>query len=238
MAARKVRGLLECGASVTVIAPSLSDDMEALTASLHAVERRPYRRGDVSAYRLVVTATGIPDVDGAAFADGEAAGVWVNSADDPANCSFILPAVHRDGDVTVSVSTGGLSPALASWLRDRLAAEYAEHLGTLAQLLGEGRASGSGEPATPTESVDWAALLDGPLLDLVRSGDVDAARALVADATRVSPCSTARDHRGGACRGAPGARRGVNTVSRVLTPHPGAMRPTIPPNSATRDTGI
>jgi siroheme synthase-like protein len=183
VAARKVRGLLECGASVTVIAPSLSDDMEALTASLHAVERRPYRRGDASAYRLVVTATGIPAVDGAAFADGEAAGVWVNSADDPANCSFILPAVHRDGDVTVSVSTGGLSPALASWLRDKLAAEYAEHLGTLAQLLGEGRER-LRRAGAPTDSVDWTALLDGPLLDLVRSGDVDAARALVADATK------------------------------------------------------
>ena len=55
------------------------------------------------------------------YADAEAAGIWVNSADDPAHCSFILPAVHRDGAVTVSVSTGGLSPALASWLRDRIA---------------------------------------------------------------------------------------------------------------------
>ena len=183
VAARKVRGLLECGASVTVIAPSLSDDMEALTPALHAVERRPYRRGDASSYRLVVTATGIPAVDGAAFADGEAAGVWVNSADDPVNCSFILPAVHRDGDVTVSVSTGGLSPALASWLRGRLAAEYAEYLGPLAQLLGEGRARLRRAGAS-TESVDWAALLDGPLPDLVRSGDMDGARALIADATR------------------------------------------------------
>jgi len=91
--------------------------------------------------------------------------------------------VHRDGDVTVSVSTGGLSPALASWLRDKLAAEYAEHLGTLAQLLGEGRER-LRRAGAPTDSVDWTALLDGPLLDLVRSGDVDAARALVADATK------------------------------------------------------
>ena len=119
VAARKARGLLDCGASVTVIAPSLGDDMEALVPSLHAVERRPYGEGDASTYRLVVTATGIPEVDGAVYADAEAAGVWVNSADDLAHCSFILPAVHRDGAVTVSVSTGGLSPALASWLRTR-----------------------------------------------------------------------------------------------------------------------
>lgn len=182
VAARKARGLLQCGASVTVIAPLLSGDMETLMPLLHAVERRPYREGDASAYRLVVTATGMPDVDGAVFADGEAAGVWVNSADDPAHCSFILPAVHRDGAVTVSVSTGGLSPALASWLRDQLAAECGEGLGTLAQLLGEGRAR-LREAGVRSDSVDWAGLLNGPLPQLVRSGDVDGAREIVIAAT-------------------------------------------------------
>jgi siroheme synthase-like protein len=186
VAARKARGLLECGASVTVIAPLLSDEMESLAPLLHAVEKRHYRQGDASAFRLVVTATGVPDVDGAVFADGEAAGVWVNSADDPAHCSFILPAAHRDRNVTVSVSTGGLSPALASWLRDRLAAEYAETLGTLARLLGEGRER-LRRAGAPTDSVDWVGLLDGPLPDLVRAGDVDGARALVADATGGEP---------------------------------------------------
>jgi len=182
VAARKARGLMECGASVTVIAPSLSDDMEALTSLLHSVEQRPYREGDASAYRLVVTATGVPDVDGAVFADGEAAGVWVNSADDPAHCSLILPAVHRDGAVTVSVSTGGLSPALASWLRDQLAVWCGEGLGTLVQLLAEGRER-LRQAGVRSDSVDWAGMLDGPLPELVRSGDVDRARAIVTAAT-------------------------------------------------------
>ena len=146
MAARKARGLLECGASVTVVAPSLSKDMEAMAPGLSAVEQRPYRSGEAAAYRLVVSATGLPDVDGAVFADADAAGIWVNSADDPAHCSFILPAVHRDGAVTVSVSTGGLSPALASWLRDRLAESCEPGLGDLATLLAEARgACGSRE---------------------------------------------------------------------------------------------
>src|SRR6185437_5958070 len=90
-------------------------------------------------FRLVVTATGRPEVDGAVHDDAEAAGVWLNSADDRAHSSFILPAVHRDGSVTVAVSTGGLSPAFASWLRDRLAAECGEHAGALAALIGEAR---------------------------------------------------------------------------------------------------
>ena len=99
--------------------------------------QRPYRPGDVAGFRLVITATGDPAVDGAVAAEADAAGVWVNSADDPTNCSFILPAVHRDGAVTVAVSTGGLSPALASWLRNQAAASVGSGLDTLARLLSE-----------------------------------------------------------------------------------------------------
>ena len=174
--------LLDCGAAVTVIAPSLGDDMEALVPALHAVERREYREGDASTYRLVVTATGIPEVDGTVYADAEVAGVWTNSADDLAHCSFILPAVHRDGAVTVSVSTGGLSPALASWLRTRVASECGDGLGILAQLLGEARANLK-RAGLRSDSVDWARLLDGPLLDLIRAGEIDNARATVLAAT-------------------------------------------------------
>jgi siroheme synthase-like protein len=182
VAARKARALLDCGAAVTVIAPLLGDDMEALVPSLHGVERRAYGQGDASTYRLVVTATGIPEVDGVVYADAEAAGVWANSADDLAHCSFILPAVHRDGAVTVSVSTGGLSPALASWLRTRVASECGDGLGILAQLLGEARANLK-RAGLRSDSVDWARLLDGPLLELIRAGEIDNARATVLAAT-------------------------------------------------------
>jgi siroheme synthase-like protein len=167
---------------VTVIAASLSDDMEALVPLLHAVERRTYGAGDASTFRLVVTATGIPEVDGAVYADAEAAGVWTNSADDLAHSSFILPAVHRDGAVTVAVSTGGLSPALASWLRTRVAAEWGDGVGIVALLLGEARANLK-RAGLPSDSVDWVRLLEGPLLELVRAGEIDNARATVLAAT-------------------------------------------------------
>jgi siroheme synthase-like protein len=158
--------------------------MEELVPSLSALVTRTYEKGDASAFRLVVTATGIPEVDGAVYADAEAAGVWANSADDMAHSSFILPAVHRDGPVTVAVSTGGRSPALASWLRTRLATECGDGIGVLAQLLGEARAHMK-ETGRSTESVDWSQLLDGPLLELVRGGDIDGARATVRAATEV-----------------------------------------------------
>jgi siroheme synthase-like protein len=181
VAARKARGLLDCGAVVTVVAPALGADMQALEPRLHAVERRPYREHDAASFRLVVTATGLPDVDGAVHADAEASGVWINSADDRAHSSFILPAVFRDGAVTVGVSSGGLSPALSSWLRDRLGAQC-EGVGALAELLGEARARLL-RAGVRSDSVNWVQLLDGALPELVRSGDVDAARAILEDLT-------------------------------------------------------
>jgi siroheme synthase-like protein len=180
VAARKARGLLACGAVVTVIAPDVCAELDGLAPL--TIERRPYAPGDAAAHRLVVTATGRPDVDGAVYADAEAAGVWVNSADDAAHSSLILPSVHRDGAVTIAVSTGGSSPALASWVRRRLSAQCGAGLGELAELLGRARA-GLRDAGRSTETVDWAALLDGPLPELARQGRWDEAGALVEAAT-------------------------------------------------------
>jgi siroheme synthase-like protein len=182
VAARKARGLLACGARVSVIAPDIGEEMRALSSSLADLAPRPYRSGDVAGFRLVITATGDPAVDGAVAAEADAAGVWVNSADDPVHCSFILPAVHRDGAVTIAVSTGGLSPALASWLRNQLAASAGSGLDTLARLLSEARQR-LRDGGRSSESVDWAALLDGELPALVRAGDADNAKAILRRAT-------------------------------------------------------
>lgn len=184
VAARKARGLLDCGALVTVVAPSLAPEMEALTPLLHVVERRPFRPGDAAGFRLVLTATGRPDVDGAVYADAESHGVWVNSADDRSHCSFILPALYRDGAVTVAVSTGGLSPAMASWLRSRLAVACGDGLGSLARVLGEARARLRAE-GKPVDAVDWAALLEGPLPALIAAGEIEQGLSVIRGATDV-----------------------------------------------------
>ena len=83
--------------------------------------------------------------------------------------------------MTVSVSSGGRSPALSSWLRDTLAVQC-EGVGALAELLGEVRARLL-RAGVPSDSVNWRQLLDGPLPELVRAGDLDDARAIVDDLT-------------------------------------------------------
>ena len=172
VAARKVAGLIAAGGDVTVVAPEVSDEVTATGAR---VERRAYRSGDVAGVRLVIAATDDPGVNAQVFADAEAAGVWVNSADDPANCSFTLPAVLRRGDLTVTVSTGGHSPALAAWLRDRLAEEIGPEYEVLLRLLAE-RREALRSNGTPTEGMNWQDAIDSGMLDLVRAGRVAEAR--------------------------------------------------------------
>lgn len=173
VAVGKVRGLVEAGAHVTVVAPEVDDRILAMAAVV--VERRAYRPGEVARHRLVIAATGDPAVNQRVYDDGEAAGVWVNSADDPERCSVILPARVRQGRLTVTVSTAGHSPAVASWLRARLAdelgPEYDELIGLLSEAREEVRAQGHS-----TEQLDWRAALDSGILDLVRAGRLEDAK--------------------------------------------------------------
>ena len=172
VALRKIRGLLEAGAVVTVVAPRIDPAIRSLGIAL--VERA-YQPGDIKGFRLVVTCTDDWLVNRQVFHDGEAAGIWVNSADDPVNCSFILPAVARRGALAFTISTGGRSPALASWLRRRFEAEFDERYERLLDLLAEVRAEARYVLGT-SEVNGWAEALDDGLFDLVAAGEIDAAR--------------------------------------------------------------
>jgi siroheme synthase-like protein len=175
VAAEKARGLLAAGAVVHVVAPAVADDVRHLDLTW---EERPYARGEVAGYRLAVAATDDPSVNQAVFDDGEAAGVWVNAADDPERCSYTLPARLDRGRVLVTVSTGGHSPVLASWLRDQLAGHVDDDVDTLAGLLSEARVEllAEGRRAAPA---NWRTALDSGMLDLVRDGRLDEARELL-----------------------------------------------------------
>ena len=176
VALNKVDGLLEAGAVVDVIAPEVVpelDDRPGVT-----VHRRSYRPGDVEGYRLAVAATGRAEVNAEVYRDGEAAGVWVNSADDPVHCSFTLPSRLRRGPLLVTCSTGGHSPALSRWFRQRLEEEIGPEYETLLCLLSEARerirAAG-----VHTEDRAWQDVLDSGMLELIRSGETGRAKAMI-----------------------------------------------------------
>jgi len=172
VAARKVAGLLACGAEVHVIATVPGPLLADLPVT---IEARPYRRGDLAGYRLVIAATNDAVVNRAIFEEAEESGTWINSADDPASCSFTLPSVVRQGPIMVTVSTGGHSPALAAWLKRRIAdtlgPEYLVLLDVLSAAREDLRASGRS-----TEHADWQSMLDSDMLELIKAGQVNLAR--------------------------------------------------------------
>lgn len=175
VAVGKVTGLVEAGAEVTVVAPAVRDEIVALGVAVH---RRGYEPADLLGQRLVVVAVDDPAVAQAVHDDADAAGIFVNSADDPARCTFTLPSRFRRGDLLVTVSTGGRSPALAAWLRRRLEEEIGPEHEQLLELLAAERDAmrARGEP---TEIPGWRKALESGMLERLLDGDVPGARELL-----------------------------------------------------------
>jgi precorrin-2 dehydrogenase len=115
VAAEKVQGLLDCGAHVTVVAPEIDDELRK--TGVRIVERR-FMRSDVVGRFLVIAATSDRVVNADVSSAAGERSTPCNVADDPALCSFILPAIVRRDPILVGVSTGGASPALAQRIRD------------------------------------------------------------------------------------------------------------------------
>lgn len=160
IASRKAEGLLQAGALVTVVAPMV---LPALAAAAAEVRERGYVASDLDGHQLVMTATDDTGVNAQVATDARARGMWVNSADDPVNCTFILPAVTRRGPVVVAVGTDGSSPALARHLRDRIADEIlTPAVEDAARELARQRAEFH-EQGISTETVDWSERLRAAL---------------------------------------------------------------------------
>ena len=138
VAERKVAGLLECGATVSVVSPELSEPLRCLAdrGGINWVAR-PYQPGDLAGAFLVIAATDDPAVQEAVHTEAEQGNLLLNVADVPKWCNFILPATTRQGELTIAVSTAGKSPALARKLREGFDREFGVEYAVLVELLGE-----------------------------------------------------------------------------------------------------
>ena len=162
IAYRKVEQLLMADAEVTVLSPMFVDEFHSLPVTL---VQREYASGDIDAFRLVITATGNTPVNQQIYDECEAKGIWINSADDPDRCAFTLPAALRRGDLMVTVSTGGASPALASWLRSHLELSIVPEFEQVVSRLAIERARIHAEGES-TENVQWQQIIAGVMADL------------------------------------------------------------------------
>jgi siroheme synthase-like protein len=178
-APEKVRGLLQAGAQVTVLAPEAAAEIEMLAAN-GAIrwERRDYRFGDLQGIFLAVATHEDRSRNEGPWREAIANGTLFNAVDDPPRCGFTYPAIHRQGDVAIAVSTNGKCPALGVKLRRQIERDVGPEYAALARMLGELRAEIAARvPDFGRRKELWSRLVDCGSLERVRNGDVEGARA-------------------------------------------------------------
>ena len=180
LALEKVNGLLAAKARITVISPRLIEKL-AILRDAGQLEHlaREYESGDMQGHALVMAAADDPSPNAALHAAARDAGVPLNAADDPANCDFILPAVVREPPLTLAISTGGGSPAMARRVREELSDYLNAETSSLAELVAEVRAElreqGTFRSIPPER---WQTAMDGQVRILLAQRRRDEAKAL------------------------------------------------------------
>jgi siroheme synthase-like protein len=150
VAERKVTTLLKAGADVTLISPSLTRRLATWSARGRIKEiRRPYRSGDLRHAVLALTATESSEINQAVAREAEKKKIFINIADQSTSEGFILPALFTKKDLTIAVSTGGKSPAMAKKIRDHLKQFFSSEQLSLIDKLGKTRKRLIKEKVTP-----------------------------------------------------------------------------------------
>lgn len=175
---RKVKTLLECGALVTVITPDATESLQALAAN-QSIELivREYESSDMEGKYLVIGATDSEEANEKISKDAAERGLLCNIADRPAACNFVLPAIVRQGDLLIAISTSNKSPAVARRIRQTLEREFGPEYAVLLNLMGAIRQKLLSEAKSPeAHKRMFEQLLDRGLLEMIRENriqDVD-----------------------------------------------------------------
>lgn len=133
VAARKVGSLTECGARVRVVAPEVCPEIEA--ASGVEIARRPFQTDDLDGVFLVVSASDDHNLNATVAELARDHGILVNVVDKPDLCNFIVTAAVRRGALLISVSTSGVSPALAKRIRTELETQFGDDYSRFLDVL-------------------------------------------------------------------------------------------------------
>ncbi len=160
VARRKVETLLEYETKVKVISPVLSPELEKMAAEgvIEAIARR-YQNGDLVGAFLVIAATDNTEINEQVCIEAKGRGQLINVVDDAGRSNFIVPSSLRRGDITIAISTSGMSPALARKIRVNLEERIGPEYGILARLVNEVRSQliDSGQSVSPER---WQQALD------------------------------------------------------------------------------
>ena len=184
IALRKVRSLLQAGARVLLIAPVLTVDLAKLAATGQIVwQAKIYESGDLKGFFIVICATNDPAVNAQAAAESKREGALVNVVEPSALSDFSVPAQVQRGDLLLTVSTGGKSPALARQLRRELEHEFGDTYGAWLERLAALRREMKFRLENSRQREEfWRQALDVQVLELVKRGELKRAEAKIRNA--------------------------------------------------------
>ena len=191
-AARKVQGLVNCRAKVTVISPEIVKSLQPLV-ELATVTwlRKVYTSGDLVEAALVIVADSEDlEINKQVFAEADLRNILVNVSDKPQMCSFIAPAIAEKGSLKIAISTGGGSPALTRKVKDLVSNSGVLDWGDLIPLLSKVRSELKiqGKNVRPDS---WQESITPELLKNFQNGDYDQAYdRLISDLIRSSKTVT------------------------------------------------
>ena len=194
IALEKITGVLTCDADVHVVAPEVEAEVQSLERDgrVH-IQRRSFEEADVDGAFLVIAATNDMAVNTSVFEAAERRSIPVNVVDVPPLCSFILPAVERNGPLAVAISTGGASPALAKRMKREIADKVSDEYVKLAELLEAERPWAKVNLATYDDRKDFfEEIVNGnpDPIELLRRGDEGSVNRLIDRAKRSRSVST------------------------------------------------
>jgi precorrin-2 dehydrogenase/sirohydrochlorin ferrochelatase len=180
---RKVISLLDCGARVTVVSPDPAPRLKKLAAEgLIQLKKRTYSSDDLNKMFLVIGATDDENLNRQISKDAERVNILCNIADRPEVCNFILPAIVRRGDLAITISTSGKSPALAKRLRLDLQAQFGEEYADFLRLMGAIRDKLLSQAHEPeAHKALFNQLIDKDLIGLIKAGNTNDINALLHD---------------------------------------------------------
>ncbi|MFO7753842.1 MAG: bifunctional precorrin-2 dehydrogenase/sirohydrochlorin ferrochelatase [Desulfobacteraceae bacterium] len=170
--ARKAKTLAACGADVTVLSPEFSERCSRLEAEGVRLLCRKYSKEELDGVFLVFAATDDPCLNRTIKQDADEKTTLCNIADWPEGSGFVLPAVVSRGDLVLTVSTGGRSPALAKKIRQKLETEFGPEYETMLILMGRIRDRLLSRARDPeTHKHQFRELIDRGLLTLIIQGN-------------------------------------------------------------------
>jgi siroheme synthase-like protein len=171
----KISALRDAGAVITIISPQVTDGIKRAVQRGDVVwVQREYKPGDLDGAFIAVAATNVWHVNRQIHEEAEDRGVLLNVVDDPDQCTFIAPSIVRRDPITLAISTGGASPALARKMREVLSEARILQWAELAGVLSQARRVIK-EKRTAIDPTRWQCVITEDLLKLVQDGHEDRA---------------------------------------------------------------